>query len=181
MKKYATVACVVCLCACAYMCVCVCVHVCVCVQHVSVFTCAHTTLFPFQQEPKWKVIIKCALQLIIGVGMVTLFSDPMVDALTDLTDHSHESGTYTDISDSSLPVRHYNWGSHVPIGSKLLIILITFDNHALTVTAFYVSFVVTPLCSNASELVSSLIFASKKTKVNSSMTYSQVNTQHCFC
>ena len=32
----------------------------------------------------------------------------------------------------------------------------------------------TPLCSNASELVSSLVFASKKLKVNSSMTYSQV-------
>ena len=40
--------------------------------------------------------------------------------------------------------------------------------------AFYVSFVVTPLCSNASELVSSLIFASKKKKENISMTYAQV-------
>lgn len=39
---------------------------------------------------------------------------------------------------------------------------------------FYLSFVVTPLCSNASELVSSLIFAYKKKKVSSSMTFSQV-------
>lgn len=39
---------------------------------------------------------------------------------------------------------------------------------------FYLSFVITPICSNASELVSSLIFASKKKKINSSMTYSQV-------
>lgn len=36
------------------------------------------------------------------------------------------------------------------------------------------SFVVTPLCSNASELVSSLIFAAKKKKENISMTFAQV-------
>ena len=41
-------------------------------------------------------------------------------------------------------------------------------------SAFYVSFVVTPICSNASELVSSLIFASKKKKENISMTFAQV-------
>ena len=40
--------------------------------------------------------------------------------------------------------------------------------------AFYVSFVVTPICSNASELVSSLLFAAKKKKENVSMTFSQV-------
>ncbi len=39
---------------------------------------------------------------------------------------------------------------------------------------FYLSFVVTPICSNASEIVSSLIFASKRKIVNTSMTYSQV-------
>lgn len=39
---------------------------------------------------------------------------------------------------------------------------------------FYVSFIVTPLCSNASEIVSSLIFAYKRRKESSSMTYSQV-------
>ena len=43
-------------------------------------------------------------------------------------------------------------------------------------TVFYVSFVITPLCSNASELVSSLVFAAKKTKVNTSLTFSQVST-----
>eukprot|EP01120_Amphizonella_sp_Union-15-10_P006092 TRINITY_DN1903_c0_g1_i1.p1 TRINITY_DN1903_c0_g1~~TRINITY_DN1903_c0_g1_i1.p1 ORF type:complete len:556 (-),score=72.88 TRINITY_DN1903_c0_g1_i1:45-1712(-) len=45
---------------------------------------------------------------------------------------------------------------------------------AINVPAFYVSFIITPYCSNASELVSSLIFASKKRKANSSMTYSQI-------
>ena len=145
------------------------------------FTYAHTT---WLQEAKWKVAIKCALQLIIGVGMVTLFSDPMVDALTDLTDHSHEKGTYMpnngtymisngiNLVINAASSHSYNWGSHIPIGSKLLVIITI--GCSLTVTAFYVSFVVTPLCSNASELVSSLIFASKKMKVNSSMTYSQV-------
>lgn len=44
------------------------------------------------------------------------------------------------------------------------------------VAVFYLSFVVTPLCSNASELLSSLVFASKRKIVNTSMTYSQVQT-----
>ena len=44
----------------------------------------------------------------------------------------------------------------------------------IPIPSFYVSFVVTPFCSNASELVSSLIFASKKTKENATMTFSQL-------
>lgn len=39
---------------------------------------------------------------------------------------------------------------------------------------FYISFLITPICSNASELVSSLMFAVKKTKINASLTFSQV-------
>lgn len=46
---------------------------------------------------------------------------------------------------------------------------------------FYVSFVITPICSNASELVSSLMFAAKKTKTNSSLTFSQVHYLVCLC
>jgi Ca2+/H+ antiporter len=42
------------------------------------------------------------------------------------------------------------------------------------VPAFFVSFVVTPFASNASELVSSLQFAMKKKVKNISLTYSQV-------
>jgi len=119
----------------------------------------HVHILPFEQEPKWKIAIKCTLQLIFGVGLVTLFSDPMVDALTDLTNPGYKGRN----------------GSHIPIGSKPFKLI---GNHLATVftIAFYVSFVVTPLCSNASELVSSLIFASKKMKVNSSMTYSQVKS-----
>ncbi|KAJ7387752.1 Alpha/beta hydrolase domain-containing protein 11 [Desmophyllum pertusum] len=44
----------------------------------------------------------------------------------------------------------------------------------IPISPFYVSFVVTPLCSNASELVSSLIFAAKKKKENISMTFAQL-------
>lgn len=74
--------------------------------------------------------------LVLGVGLVTIFADPMCDVLDSLTN----------------PNNH----SHIPI------------------SAFYVSFVVTPLCSNASELVSSLLFAAKKKKENVSMTFSQL-------
>ena len=68
--------------------------------------------------------------------MVTVFSDPMCDVLTALTNPNNFS--------------------HIPIPT------------------FYVSFVITPFCSNASELVASLIFASKKTKENMTMTVSQL-------
>eukprot|EP00283_Hemiselmis_rufescens_P009597 CAMPEP_0173433514 /NCGR_PEP_ID=MMETSP1357-20121228/10939_1 /TAXON_ID=77926 /ORGANISM="Hemiselmis rufescens, Strain PCC563" /LENGTH=163 /DNA_ID=CAMNT_0014398229 /DNA_START=6 /DNA_END=497 /DNA_ORIENTATION=+ len=45
---------------------------------------------------------------------------------------------------------------------------------ATKIPAFYVSFLVTPFASNASELVSSLQFAKKKRVKNISLTYSQV-------
>ena len=40
----------------------------------------------------------------------------------------------------------------------------------MNISAFYISFVVTPLASNASEVISCLIFASKKTKTSISLT-----------
>lgn len=43
------------------------------------------------------------------------------------------------------------------------------------IPAFYVAFCVTPFASNASELVSSLIFASRKQKKNISLTFSQAS------
>lgn len=45
---------------------------------------------------------------------------------------------------------------------------------ATDISPFMVSFVVTPFASNASELVTSLTFASRKRKKNISLTYSQV-------
>lgn len=63
--------------------------------------------------------------------MVTVFSDPMVDALCDL-------GAII----------------HVP--------------------PFYLSFIITPICSNASESLSSLIFAAKKQRKRYAVTYGQL-------
>lgn len=45
---------------------------------------------------------------------------------------------------------------------------------ASKIPKFFVAFVVTPLASNASELVSSLRFAMRKKKKNISLTFSQV-------
>jgi Ca2+/Na+ antiporter len=42
------------------------------------------------------------------------------------------------------------------------------------IPVFYISFILTPFCSNASELVASLAFAAKKRVANTSMTYSQL-------
>ncbi|XP_003386706.1 PREDICTED: uncharacterized protein LOC100632705 [Amphimedon queenslandica] len=102
------------------------------------------------EEPKWKIGLWSAAYLIVGVGLVTIFSDPMVDALTRLVNKENENYSYT--KDDGHKVQ----GQYIPI------------------PVFYLSFVITPLCSNASELVSSLIFASKKKKVNTSMTFSQL-------
>jgi len=66
------------------------------------------------------VAIKCAVQLIVGVGLVTLFSDPMVDALTDLTDDTHKKHHFHQ-SNTHSPYTVINYGSHIPIGSKYLI------------------------------------------------------------
>ncbi|CAI7894689.1 unnamed protein product [Closterium sp. NIES-54] len=51
---------------------------------------------------------------------------------------------------------------------------ITAFSRASNIPAFFVAFVVTPLASNASELVSSLYFAMKKRRRTASLTYSQV-------
>jgi len=45
---------------------------------------------------------------------------------------------------------------------------------SIKVKPFFVSFLITPFCSNASELISSLIFAAKKRRTNSSLTFSQL-------
>lgn len=89
-----------------------------------------------EEESFTHLTIKCVGLLVVGVGLVTIFADPMCDVLDSLTNKKNKS--------------------YIPI------------------SAFYVSFVVTPLCSNASELVSSLIFASKKKKENISMTFAQL-------
>ena len=69
--------------------------------------------------------------LVIGTALVAVFSDPMVDAISDFS-------TY-----SGLP-------------------------------SFYVSFIITPFASNASELISGLMFAAKKKKKNTCVTFSQL-------
>eukprot|EP01132_Coremiostelium_polycephalum_P004733 gene4733-5908_t len=78
---------------------------------------------------KKKRALKAIGVLIVGAVLVAVFSDPMVDVITDF-------------------------------GTKI------------NVNLFFVSFILTPFCSNASELISSLIFASKKRKQNTSLTYS---------
>ena len=77
--------------------------------------------------------IKAKALAVLSVGMVlcVLFSDPMVDALTEIGNR---------------------WG----------------------ISPFYVSFIVTPVVSNASELLSSLQFSARKTRRSIDMTYSQL-------
>ena len=77
--------------------------------------------------------IKGKALAVLSAGMVlcVIFSDPMVDALTEIG---------------------RRWG----------------------VSPFYVSFLITPVVSNASELLSSLQFSARKTRRSIDMTYSQL-------
>eukprot|EP00884_Botryococcus_braunii_P018037 jgi/Botrbrau1/4917/Bobra.118_1s0030.1 len=78
-----------------------------------------------------QIVLLALTKLAGGVGLCAVFSDPLVDALSNL------SG-------------------------------------AIGVPAFFVAFILTPLASNASELVSSLKFAAQKRPRNISLTFSQV-------
>jgi len=42
------------------------------------------------------------------------------------------------------------------------------------IPSFYISFIITPFCSNASEVVASIMFAAKRSVASSSMTFSQL-------
>ncbi len=81
--------------------------------------------------PKWRILLYSVFFMLAGTATVTIFSDPMVDAMS-------------------------NFSSVVKL------------------PPFYVSFIVSPLASNASELISALIFASKKKRTNMSLTASSL-------
>jgi Ca2+-binding EF-hand superfamily protein len=73
-------------------------------------------------------ILRAALtSMVVGVLVVTLFSDPMVTVLGAIS---------TTLSKA----------------------------YGITIPPFYISFIVTPLASNASELISAIVFAKKKTQ-----------------
>eukprot|EP01133_Synstelium_polycarpum_P000366 gene366-425_t len=62
----------------------------------------------------------------------------------------------------------------VSLFSDPMVGVITDFGAKLNIKVFFISFIVTPFCSNASELISSLIFSSKKKRANSSLTYSAI-------
>lgn len=76
-----------------------------------------------------QILLKALALMFGGLGMVILFSDPMVSLLSEIGDRMH-------------------------------------------VPPFYVSFIVTPLVSNASEVISSILFAKKRTSASITMTFS---------
>jgi len=81
-------------------------------------------------------LIEACLRLGVGMGLVLLFSDPMVGILGNLA-------------------------SKIGVG------------------AFYVSFVITPLASNAAEMVSALYFARSKTEAKVSMAIASLYGAAC--
>ena len=74
-----------------------------------------------------QLAVKACIYLGIGLGLVTLFSDPMVDVLSEFASRTG-------------------------------------------INAFYVSFLLTPLITNASEALTTVIFASKKSQSSIDMS-----------
>lgn len=77
----------------------------------------------------FQIKAKSAVLLIVGVVVVSLFSDPMVSVMAE-------------------------------------------TGKRLNVSPFYVAFVVSPLASNASEFISSMVFASRRTRSSITLTFS---------
>ena len=84
-------------------------------------------LVPLRDLTETELKVKACLLLLFGTLCVTLFSDPLVDVITQVGDR-------------------------------------------LSVSPFYVAFVVTPFASNASEVYAGILFAKKKTNESISMT-----------
>ena len=78
-----------------------------------------------------QVRIKAALLLFGGLALITLFSDPMVDALAELAKRA------------SIP-------------------------------PFYISFIVTPVISNASEVIAAVQFAGRRTRASTELTFASL-------
>jgi len=62
----------------------------------------------------------------------------------------------------------------VALFSDPMVDVISTFGATLKISPFFVSFILTPFCSNASELIASLAFASHKRQKNTSLTYSQL-------
>jgi Ca2+/Na+ antiporter len=62
----------------------------------------------------------------------------------------------------------------VSVFSDPIVTVITNFADTIHIPPFYVSFLITPYCSNASELISSLMFAAGKKRKNASLTYGQI-------
>jgi len=88
------------------------------------------------EVPEKYTFWKACMHLAVGMALVLLFSDPMVNILSNLA-------------------------SQIGVGP------------------FYVSFVVTPLASNASEMVSALYFAKSKTEAKVSMAHASLYGAGC--
>jgi len=92
------------------------------------------------------------------------------------------------VGDSEVPDKFTFWRACIHLGAGMALVLLFSDPMVsilsylaakIGVGAFYVSFVVTPLASNASEMVSALYFAKSKTESKVSMAHSSLYGAAC--
>ena len=107
----------------------------------------------------------------------------MVEKEMDDEDDEEEEEQYLHLSDAQLIMRAM-WQLFcgtllcVIFSDPMVSVIGTFSN-TINVSSFYVSFIVTPIASNAAEIYSALIFAQKKTQEGVSMGFSALYGAAC--
>jgi hypothetical protein len=120
---------------------------------------------------------------------------------TSGSEEAHEEQEEEDVEEEEAEEDHKNWSERQKkyfallllfVGTGMVILFsdpmvdtITGFARSVGISAFYVSFVITPIASNASEVISGLIFAGKKTNRSMSLTlsslYGAATMNNTFC
>ena len=110
-------------------------------------------------------LLKAGALLLLGFGLVAIFADPMVGPA------STAPILATTLEGMQRSQSGMGWGGWGGVGQVQTV----GDFAAVTgIPAFYVSFVISPFASDASECLTSLFFAAKKKRASISLAFSQV-------
>merc|ERR1712150_228990 len=112
-----------------------------------------------------------------------MWNELMMGKEMDAEDDAEEEEQYLHLSDAQLVLRAL-W--QLFLGTMLCVIfsdpmvsVIGTFSTTINVSSFYVSFIVTPIASNAAEIYSALVFAKKKTTEGVSMGFSALYGAAC--
>ena len=112
-----------------------------------------------------------------------MWNELNMETTMDEEDEEEREEEYLHLSDTQLIIRaliQLGFGTFLCcIFSDPMVSVIGVFSDTIGVSSFFVSFIVTPIASNASEIYSSLLFANKKTKEGISMGFSALYGAAC--